>query len=100
MITVHFDERDDAVAFCEDVVRARTASGPDPIPHRDEFAGEDDAEDAAWLVEVDLPRAVADDLAERHGGWCHEPDRPGGAVPLPSAPRRIKNPSSPRREGR
>lgn len=97
-ITVHFDDRDDAVAFCEEVVRTRTAPGPDPILHRDEFAGEDDAEDAAWLVEVDLPRSEVEAIAADHGGWCQAPDAAVRGVPLPQGPRRIKNPSSPRRE--
>ncbi|AUH43045.1 hypothetical protein [Streptomyces sp. CMB-StM0423] len=57
-------------------------------PHliRDALAGEDDAEDAQWLVVVeDAPEAVAaglEDLAESYDGWLEGsatvPDDPAG----------------------
>ncbi len=51
----------------------------EPRVLRDALAGEDDAEDAQWLVIVesddpdDLPAAAAlDDIASHHGGWLEE----------------------------
>ncbi|MET0467941.1 MAG: hypothetical protein ABWZ87_04320 [Aeromicrobium sp.] len=87
MADVHFDERDDAEAFAA----ALEAEGIACRLHRDEFAGEDDFEDAAWLVEV--PDAVPDltERAEHAGGWVVVADQPSAApAPLPVGPRRLK----------
>ncbi|MEV0525177.1 hypothetical protein AB0I66_17280 [Streptomyces sp. NPDC050439] len=45
---------------------------------RDALAGEDDAEDAQWLVVVEDPeqrldRTALDDLAAEHEGWLEAP---------------------------
>ncbi|GGV33198.1 MULTISPECIES: hypothetical protein [Streptomyces] len=45
---------------------------------RDALAGEDDAEDAQWLVVVEDPerrldRAALDELAEEYEGWLEAP---------------------------
>lgn len=45
---------------------------------RDALAGEDDAEDAQWLVIVEDPRglldpAALDELAAEHDGWLEAP---------------------------
>ncbi|MET9698605.1 hypothetical protein ABZY31_16995 [Streptomyces sp. NPDC006529] len=45
---------------------------------RDALAGEDDAEDAQWLVVVEDPKelldtAALDDLAADHDGWLEAP---------------------------
>lgn len=88
MADVHFDERDDAIAFVASL-------GAQDVPcrlHRDEFAGEDDFEDAAWLVEVDGSLPGLEQRAEQAGGWLVQ--APGGPAsappPLPEAPRRLK----------
>ncbi|WP_345044427.1 hypothetical protein [Streptomyces sannanensis] len=53
--------------------------GIDEEPHiRDALAGEDDAEDAQWLVVVadpagDLDPAALDGLAAEYEGWREEP---------------------------
>ncbi|SKB04653.1 hypothetical protein [Aeromicrobium choanae] len=88
MADVHFDERDDAEAFAS----VLGAEGIACRLHRDEFAGEDDFEDAAWLVEVaDSVPALAH-RAEEAGGWVVvAPEPPSAApAPLPAEPRRIK----------
>jgi hypothetical protein len=46
---------------------------------RDALAGEDDAEDAQWLVIVededgDLDAEVLDEIAAGYGGWLEEQD--------------------------
>lgn len=87
---VHFDEREDAEAFLAEL----TGAGVAHHLHRDEFAGEDDAEDAAWVVEVEGVVPGLGEWAERAGGWLVESsDAPVAAPPpLPSAPRRLKRP--------
>ncbi|MFI6087129.1 hypothetical protein [Streptomyces sp. NPDC051218] len=45
---------------------------------RDALAGEDDAEDAQWLVVIEDPerrldRTALDDLAAEHEGWLEAP---------------------------
>ncbi|MEY9845161.1 hypothetical protein ABH940_002231 [Streptacidiphilus sp. BW17] len=48
---------------------------PEPELHRDALAGEDDAEDAQWLVVLEAPLpsgltpAALDALAADHDGW-------------------------------
>jgi hypothetical protein len=49
----------------------------EPQLRRDALAGEDDAEDAQWLVIVededsDLDPAELDEIAARFGGWLEE----------------------------
>ncbi|NUS15734.1 MAG: hypothetical protein HOY69_30790 [Streptomyces sp.] len=53
---------------------ARFALAAEPHLVRDALAGEDDAEDAQWLVVVEDPhgridRAALDALVEPYGGW-------------------------------
>lgn len=85
-VEVWFDEEDDAAAFAE-------AVGADPRPVW--FAGEEDGEDAAWVVLVD---ELDQDALDEHHGWVPDHEPPA-AVPapldLPSAPKRIKNPARP-----
>lgn len=90
MTEVWFHDRDDALDFAARFAAARVS--------RDEFSGEDDADDAAWVVEVggDAPRVH--EVAERVGGWVAgvEPPASSGVLDLPSGPRRFKNPRAPR----
>jgi 8-oxo-dGTP diphosphatase len=83
-----FHEREDADAVAALVPGARVL--------RDRFAGEDDEEDVAWLVEAPAAaRAVLTTLAEERDGWLVE-DSGGPShvrpLPLPEAPRRLKRP--------
>ncbi|MBC9225834.1 hypothetical protein GL325_05830 [Aeromicrobium sp. 636] len=88
MPEVHFDEREDAEAFVAEL----ESQGLAHRLHRDEFAGEDDFEDAAWLVEVEATVPDLHARVERAGGWLVEAPDPSRSVPppLPEAPRRIK----------
>jgi hypothetical protein len=67
-----FAERDDAEEVAETVAEWFPAPGL-PAVVRETLAGEDDAEDAQWLVVLEdlddreLPRIDA--LAEEYGGW-------------------------------
>ena len=64
---------------------------------RDRFAGEDDDEDVAWLVEAPpAARSRLGELAHRHAGelLTIEQSGPSGApAPLPHAPKRTKRPT-------
>lgn len=82
MVEVWFDDEADAEAFAEE---------RDAQVRRVLFAGEDDLEDAVWLVEV----AEADaEVVAAHGGWLIEPARlpspQARPESLPTGPRRIK----------
>jgi 8-oxo-dGTP pyrophosphatase MutT (NUDIX family) len=63
---------------------------------RDRFAGEDDDEDVAWLVEAPAAaRGRLGELADRHAGElvAEQHTAPVAPAPLPAAPKRIKRPS-------
>ncbi|MEU6080855.1 hypothetical protein [Streptomyces sp. NPDC047108] len=71
-----FLDRDTAEEAAEEVVGRFALSG-EPQLVRDALAGEDDAEDAQWLVVVDDPDGRLDAsafaaFAEEHEGWLEE----------------------------
>ncbi|MEE4544349.1 hypothetical protein V2S66_20510 [Streptomyces sp. V4-01] len=64
----------DAAQGAAEALSARFALPEEPRLVRDALAGEDDAEDAQWLVVVedpreDLERAALDAVAEEFDGW-------------------------------
>lgn len=66
-------DRDAAEAVAEQCADL-CSPGVEPEVHREALAGEDDAEDAQWLVVLEDPREALDaaglaGLAETHGGW-------------------------------
>jgi len=67
-------DRDAAEAVAEQLAEEYPAL-PEPELHREALAGEDDAEDAQWLVVLTPPlpagpsRAVLAALAAEHEGW-------------------------------
>jgi len=66
-------DRDAAEEVAEEVAE-RLDLPEEPRPIREALAGEDDAEDAQWLVVVDDPEgaydpAVLDALAAEYDGW-------------------------------
>ncbi|MFJ6214620.1 hypothetical protein ACIQGZ_14985 [Streptomyces sp. NPDC092296] len=72
-------DRDTAEEAAAEAVRRWPALG-EPELVREALAGEDDAEDAQWLVVLDQPAArwtaellaALDALAARHDGWREE----------------------------
>ncbi|GHE46617.1 hypothetical protein GCM10018785_15370 [Streptomyces longispororuber] len=70
-------DRDAAEEVAEELPD-RFAVTEEPQLVRDALAGEDDAEDAQWLVVVEDPErrldpAALDDLAAEHEGWLEAP---------------------------
>nr|WP_209310662.1 hypothetical protein [Streptomyces spiramenti] len=67
-------DRDSAEAVAE-LCSELPAGESAPEVHREALAGEDDAEDAQWLVVLDgcsdddLDLTALAELAETHGGW-------------------------------
>ena len=66
-------DRDAAEEVAEEVA-ASLGLPEEPQPIREELAGEDDAEDAQWLVVLEDPAGAYDAaalaaLAERYEGW-------------------------------
>jgi hypothetical protein len=71
-----FPDRDAARDAAEDAAE-RFGLAEEPRLVRDALAGEDDAEDAQWLVVIEDPEeqlapAALNELAEEHDGWCEE----------------------------
>ncbi|MFG2191589.1 hypothetical protein [Streptomyces sp. NPDC048639] len=71
-----FPDRDTAEDAAEEIV-SRFAPSGEPQFVRDALAGEDDAEDAQWLVVVDDPAGKLDAaalaaFAEEYEGWLEE----------------------------
>ncbi|MFJ2769583.1 MULTISPECIES: hypothetical protein [unclassified Streptomyces] len=70
-------DRDAAEEVAEELPD-RFGVAEEPQLVRDALAGEDDAEDAQWLVVVEDPesrldRAALDELAAEHEGWLEAP---------------------------
>ncbi|MFJ7159763.1 hypothetical protein ACIQUQ_33085 [Streptomyces sp. NPDC101118] len=70
-------DRDAAEEVAEEVAD-RFGIGEEPQLVRDALAGEDDAEDAQWLVVVEDPGArldpaALDELAAEYEGWLEAP---------------------------
>ncbi|MFF3762874.1 hypothetical protein ACFYYR_02090 [Streptomyces sp. NPDC001922] len=70
-------DRDAAEEAAEEVV-SRFGPPEEPQLVRDALAGEDDAEDAQWLVVVEDPAdtmdtAALDELASEYEGWLERP---------------------------
>ncbi|MFD9796834.1 hypothetical protein ACFWXK_38475 [Streptomyces sp. NPDC059070] len=70
-------DRDAAEELAEELP-ARFAVTEEPQLVRDALAGEDDAEDAQWLIVIEDPTARLDpaalnELAEEYEGWLETP---------------------------
>jgi len=89
MPEIFFDESDDAT----ELVKALTGEGYATDLRREAFAGDDDAEDRAWvLTVVPFDRRVVE-MVDVYGGWMPGDERlPGDAAAptLPDGPRRLK----------
>jgi hypothetical protein len=64
----------DAAAEAAETAAERFGLSEEPRVVRESLAGEDDAEDAQWLVVIEdapdeLPSNELEELAEEYGGW-------------------------------
>lgn len=64
----------DAAEEAAEVASERFGLSEDPQVVRESLAGEDDAEDAQWVVVIedataDMPSDQLDELAQEYGGW-------------------------------
>ena len=86
-LVAYFFEREDA---------EKLADALDGELRRGRFQGEDDDEDHPWMVILPdtTDPAVLDDLLTQYDGWLDSPtgEPPVDPSPLPTAPKRLKNP--------
>jgi len=73
-----------------DIERRLRQDGYAATTGRERFAGEDDDEDHAWVVETDAPAVALDLLLDAHDGWLDDGATEVATEPveLPDAPRR------------
>ncbi|MCK5891740.1 hypothetical protein [Aeromicrobium sp.] len=87
---IFFDEADDAT----ELVKALQSEGYTTDLRREAFAGDDDAEDRAWVLVVTPFDDRVVEMVDVYGGWMPGDERlPGEPVegpPLPDAPKRLK----------
>jgi hypothetical protein len=87
MTRIYFDEPEDSI----ELAKALEAAGYTVETVREAFAGEDDSDDHAWVLEV----AQADDriteMVDIDGGWlCGDERLAVEPLPLPNEPKRLK----------
>lgn len=87
MTRIYFDDPEDSV----ELAKALTAEGYGVRTVREAFAGEDDSDDHAWVLEIDQSDERIVEMVDVYGGWLPGDDRlPAEPLPLPDEPRRLK----------
>ena len=90
MTEIFFDEADDAT----ELVKALQSEGYAADLRREAFAGDDDAEDHAWVLTVTPFDERVVEMVDVYGGWMAGDERlpaeRGGAPELPDGPKRLK----------
>lgn len=85
MNEIHFDTDDDAA----ELVSALETEGYTAVLRREAFAGEDDADDHAWVLLVNPFDDRVVEMVDVYGGWMAGDERPPSDPPgLPEEPRR------------
>lgn len=88
MTRIYFDDPEDSV----ELAKALTSEGYDVQTVREAFAGEDDSEDHAWVLEVDQTDERIIEMVDVYGGWLAGDERlPDVPLPLPDEPKRLKD---------
>ncbi|MEH3033471.1 MAG: hypothetical protein PGN07_05400 [Aeromicrobium erythreum] len=83
MSAIWFDTDDDAA----ELVKALEAEGYATTLRREGFAGEDDSEDRAWILEVEPFDDRVVEMVDVYGGWMPGDEQlPPQAPDLPDAP--------------
>ncbi len=87
MTRIYFDEPADSV----ELVKALEAEGYTVEAVHEAFAGEDDSEDHAWVLEVEQADDRITEMVDVYGGWLAGDDRlPDEPMSLPDQPKRLK----------
>ena len=83
---VYFDDEDDAA----ELVAALEAEGYSSTLRREAFAGEEDWDDRAWVLQVEPFDGRVVEMVDVYGGWLPgDPQAPrSDPPPLPGSPRR------------
>ena len=88
MTRIYFDDPEDST----DLSKALQAEGYGVKTVREAFAGEDDSEDHAWVLEVDGSDDRITEMVDVYGGWLQGDARlPAEPLPLPGEPKRLKD---------
>ncbi|MGA8987953.1 hypothetical protein [Aeromicrobium sp.] len=88
MSQIYFDSADDAA----ELVDALEREGYLTSLRREGFAGEDDGEDHAWVLQVEPYDDRVIEMVDVYGGWMPGDDRlPATPVDLPEGPKRLKD---------
>lgn len=89
MPQIYFDAEDDAI----ELIMALEAEGYTTALRREAFAGEEDWEDRAWVLDVEPFDDRVIEMVDVYGGWMPGDEQlPPEPPALPVAPRRLKNP--------
>lgn len=87
---IFFDESDDAA----ELVKALRSEGYATDLRPEAFAGDDDAEDRAWVLVVTPFDDRVVEMVDVYGGWMpgddRLPDEASGEPELPDRPKRLK----------
>ena len=88
MPQIYFDTDGDAV----ELMTALEAEGYTTNLQREAFAGEDDGEDHAWVLEVEPFDDRVIEMVDVYGGWMPGDEQlPADPLDLPGEPKRLKD---------
>ena len=87
MPPIYFDADDDAV----ELIMALEAEGYTTALTREAFAGEEDWDDRAWLLQVEPFDERVVEMVDVYGGWMPGDEQlPAEPTELPGEPKRLK----------
>ena len=87
MTRIYFDEPEDSI----ELAKALEAEGYTVETVREAFAGEDDSDDHAWVLDVDQSDNRIIEMVDVYGGWLPGDERLAAEPPpLPGEPKRRK----------
>lgn len=88
MTRIYFDEPEDST----ELAKALEAEGFTVKTVREAFAGEDDSDDHAWVLDVEQSDDRITEMVDVYGGWLPGDERVAAEpLPLPGEPKRLKD---------
>ena len=88
MTRIYFDGPEDST----ELAKALEAEGYTVETVREAFAGEDDSDDHAWVLDVDQSDNRIIEMVDVYGGWLAGDERMAAdPLPLPGEPKRLKD---------